>query len=386
MKKSIYFLLCLLGLTLNVHSQDLDAYKIPRFNTIEQYQKFVGKTITYYPHFRAPWSNKKANNLGYDLRDFLVIAVNGKTKNKSYQKTEWVLKDIQTGITETLTVYIGYSFPSLGEDNHVIDFQNFQFIQYDKWKEDQKNKIGTIYSDPLVKATYKLVDITLEVVESPNGKRIETIYSVENSITGEIYKYPEFSIEWRVFKEDMAGYYHIFLSKVEKPSNHLIKFGKKTVLTEKSSKGVTKCSYIDNFIDIMLYGSSNEIHFVLKNISEHTQKLLWDEAVFINVDGTTSKVVHNGVKYSERFAQQSPTVLIRDAVLSDIACPVNNIYYNENSKEWDSHSIYPKWRQSGQVKLMLPIQIQGITNEYIFVFDIEYVFEHPDRLKLDAEQ
>lgn len=384
MKKLICFLLCLSGLILNVYSQDLKAYKLPQFSTIEQYQQFVGKTITYYPIFHASWSNKKANNLGFALRDFLVIAINGKTKNKPYQKMEWVLQDVQTGIIETLTVYIGHSFPSLGEDKKVIDFQNFQFIQYDQWKKTKKSKIGTIYSDPLVKATYKVVDINLETITTPNGNRIETIYSVENSITGEIYKYPERFVEWRVFSEDKAGYHRIFLSKVEKPSNPLVKFGKKTILTETSSDEITKCSYVDNFIDIILFSSSTEIHFVLKNISEHTQKLLWDEAVFINVDGTTSKVIHTGVKYSERFAQQSPSVLIKDAVLSDMACPVNNIYYDEKEKKWDAYSIYPKGRQSGQVKLMLPIQIQGVTNEYIFVFDIEYVFKHPDRINPDA--
>ncbi len=227
MKKLIYFLLCLLGLASNAMSQNLEAYKIPRFSAIEQYQQFVGKTITYYPIFHASWANKKANNLGYDLRDFCVIAINGKTKNKPYQKTEWILKDVQTGMIETLTVFIGHSFPSLGDDNHIIDFHNFQFIQYDKWKEDQKNKIGTIYSDPLVKATYKLVDISLRKIKSSNGSMLETIYSVENSITGEIYEYPEFSIGWRIFAEDKAGHHHIFLSKVEKPSNPLVKFGKK---------------------------------------------------------------------------------------------------------------------------------------------------------------
>lgn len=385
MNKLVCLLLCLLGLLVNAKSQKLEPYRLPEFNTVEQYQQFVGKTITYYPIFRHYGYNEKANNLGYDIRDFLVVSVSGKTRNRPYQKTEWTLKDVKTDKIETLTVYIGKSIPSLEDDKYVISFKDFQFIQYEKWKEEQRNKIGTIYSDPIVKATYKVVDINLEKVSSPSsGSYLLTIYSVENSITGEIYKYTETAVDWKCFSEDKAGSYHIFLSKVEKPANPLVKFGKTTMLTEESSKGVTKCSYVDNLIDIIIFGSSTEFHFVLKNISDYTQKLLWDEAVFISVDGTTSKVVHSGVKYSERFSAQSPSILIKDAVLSDIACPVDNIYYDEKSKDWRTYSMYPKNRKPGQVKLMLPIQIQGVTNEYIFVFDIKYVFEHPERVRLDA--
>ena len=44
--------------------------------------------------------------------------------------------------------------------------------------------------------------------------------------------------------------------------------------------------------------------------------------------------------------------------------------------------MYPKEKglEPGQVMLMLPIQIRDVINEYIFVFDVKYVFKHPERL------
>ena len=36
----------------------------------------------------------------------------------------------------------------------------------------------------------------------------------------------------------------------------------------------------------------------------------------------------------------------------------------------------------GQLRLMLPIQIKEVINEYIFIFDVSYVYNHPERLNL----
>ena len=35
----------------------------------------------------------------------------------------------------------------------------------------------------------------------------------------------------------------------------------------------------------------------------------------------------------------------------------------------------------GEVKLMLPIQIEDVVNEYVFVFKVYYDFAHPELLQ-----
>lgn len=45
--------------------------------------------------------------------------------------------------------------------------------------------------------------------------------------------------------------------------------------------------------------------------------------------------------------------------------------------------MYPKEivSEPGQLRLMLPIQVKDVVNEYTFVFDVKYVYDHPERLK-----
>ena len=160
-----------------------------------------------------------------------------------------------------------------------------------------------------------------------------------------------------------------------------MQFGKTTIVTEDS---ITKYSYCDNFIDIIIFGDSEKFSFTLKNVSATTQKLIWDDAVFVDIKGSTSKVMHSGVKYSQREAPQSPSTIIKGASLNDIACPISNVYYSSHYKDWKINSMYLQAKDSeeNQISLMLPIQIKDVVNEYIFVFDVKYVYKYPERLNL----
>lgn len=183
----------------------------------------------------------------------------------------------------------------------------------------------------------------------------------------------------KCFEEDKSGGYYTYLSKVEKPSNPAIKYGKTTIING-DGKQATKFSYVDNFIDIVIFGNSEQFSFILKNISQSTQKLVWDNAVFVGIDGSTSRIMHSGVKYSERSASQPASTIIKGASLEDIACPISNVYYDEGTtvnhktygNGWKTRSMYPtiSSKEIKQVSLMLPIQIKDVENEYIFVFDI----------------
>ena len=68
--------------------------------------------------------------------------------------------------------------------------------------------------------------------------------------------------------------------------------------------------------------------------------------------------------------------------MDDIACPISNIRFEEIQKEWVTDPMYPKTISKGvkQFRLMLPIQIKDVVNEYVFIFDVEYEYNHPERL------
>ena len=110
---------------------------------------------------------------------------------------------------------------------------------------------------------------------------------------------------------------------------------------------------------------------------------MWNEAVVVDVDGSTSKVMHSGIKYSQREGDQPASTIIKGAKLEDLAAPTDKVYYDDVLKEWSSKSLYSNAdpKLEGQtIKLMLPIQVKDVVNEYIFEFKLNYVYNHPEYL------
>jgi hypothetical protein len=126
--------------------------------------------------------------------------------------------------------------------------------------------------------------------------------------------------------------------------------------------------------------------FVLENKSENTIKIIWDEAIFIDEEEFSRKIVHSGIKYNDINNSQIPTVIAKDSKLRDAVFPSDNIYY-VNSKYysgWKNTVLLPNTSSSQEkliklsqnyigktIKILLPIQTQGVVNEYIFYFNID---------------
>lgn len=261
----------------------------------------------------------------------------------------------------------------------LTDKADGKIIYYDIAHIDDLNDLGQVFTNPKYKCSYTVVNVFAKK-EYAYDKETTKYYTVKNSIDGSTKDIKSNEAKVLAFKGDDSGEFIAILEKVEKPSNNAIRHGKQTTATDKD---ISKFSYIDNFIDILLFVYKNDINFVLKNVSNHTLKLIWNEAVFIDVDGSTSKVMHTGIKYSEREADQLASIIIKGAILKDIATPIDKVYYSTYSKEWVSQSIYSqaKIKQEGQkIKLMLPIEIKDVINEYVFEFGLTYVYDHPEYL------
>ena len=93
--------------------------------------------------------------------------------------------------------------------------------------------------------------------------------------------------------------------------------------------------------------------------------------------------MHSGIKYSQREGDQPASTIIKGAKLEDLAAPTANVYYSDVLKEWTSYSLYRNAdrKAEGQtIRLMLPIQVKEVINEYIFEFGLNYVYDHPEYL------
>ena len=262
---------------------------------------------------------------------------------------------------------------------------NKEFFCFSSDVEKVCSSIGTIVTNPKVKDSYR-------VLSASNSKRAQDVrfkyiyaekpgYMYQNLRTEEIKSCID------PFESDLSGKYMSLLAEVERPTNSEIRYGETTKVV--SEDGISKFSYKDNVIDILIFADRSSFNFVLQNVSNSSIKIIWDEAMFVNCDGSTERVIHKGVKYSEKDGPQSATTIIKNAKWEDSVVPTNLVFYREGSKYtqggWDTRSMYPIERglAPGQVKLMLPIQIKDVINEYIFVFDIKYVYDHPERLNLE---
>ena len=108
----------------------------------------------------------------------------------------------------------------------------------------------------------------------------------------------------------------------------------------------------------------------MENKSDNSIKIIWDEAVYIDEDNSSLRVIHSGVKYVDGEKAQPLTVIAKKTKINDLVTPVDNIYY---SGGWGKRPLFSVQKSAGKtVKILLPIQIQETINEYIFSFKVNH--------------
>ena len=77
------------------------------------------------------------------------------------------IKEKGTGITRKIAVYIG-DYTGKIDDYYKNEclVNDLQFFMYDKWKVAHQAETGMEIKDPLVKGTYKVVDVKLDIVKN----------------------------------------------------------------------------------------------------------------------------------------------------------------------------------------------------------------------------
>jgi len=406
-------------------------YSLPHTTSESELQRYVGQKVRLFPCDGEAylWGDKK----GHDEKVFRQVfkgVVNHVYTIKKVKVGKQIVFDLDDGDGKIIKAKVNI--------DHTFDFKGMQtcesFFLVDQFEKDKATMLGSTINNYEGKAVAKVIDVIMAKMDreypdlrllvqtSPNGGRLYCTKEQAEKVWSEIGKtisspkvkkqfqvvdikdynklynggVPSYIVqnvsdpnekrtgtivnpESTIFKEDLSGRYVSILSKVEKPSNPTIRYGKTTTVNDKN---VSRYSYVDNIIDILIFGSSTQFDFILKNVSDNSIKVIWNEAVFVNYDGTTSKVIHAGTRYSQREADQPSTTIIKGAKIEDIAAPNCYIRYSETLKEWVKDSMYPSAPdiEPGQLRLMLPIQIKDVINEYVFIFDVKYVYNHPEVL------
>lgn len=185
------------------------------------------------------------------------------------------------------------------------------------------------------------------------------------------------------FKSYVASY-SVGLSTVESPADAKQQFGETKVVSF-NEEGVSKYRYEDDYIDIVWFVGSKQFNFTLKNKSSHTLKINWDDISYVDTKGQVGRVMHAGVKYTDRNNSQPATTVPKGASISDILLPTENVYFVSGQYGgWRENYLIPCVYKTHEdfnsgasslvgktMTVMMPIMIENVQNDYTFTFNID---------------
>ena len=189
------------------------------------------------------------------------------------------------------------------------------------------------------------------------------------------------------------AYYDIGLTEVERPAQAKARYGEQKITTTKE-EGVEKYYFEDELLKILWLPSSLNISFALSNKTDHSIKIIWDEAAYVDSIGVSHRVMHSGVKYTDRNSPQPPTVVPRKGTINDLIFPSDYVdYVSGQYGGWREQPLFPSAMDQisnpnaseellkaeaekylgKSVQVLLPLQIEDTINEYIFTFTVNGV-------------
>lgn len=149
-------------------------------------------------------------------------------------------------------------------------------------------------------------------------------------------------------------------------------------------------------VRVLIAAGKENVQFAITNRTDRSIKIIWDEASFVGVDGKVSKVMHIGTKFADRERPQAPSVIPSHQTLEDGAWPNDRVWFSQGHYS-AYYSVPAEWKHVGLVLpnttilkvapgaqvvpdagfvsqakanigkrmgLILPLQIEGVTNEY----------------------
>jgi hypothetical protein len=182
--------------------------------------------------------------------------------------------------------------------------------------------------------------------------------------------------------------YDIELSAVERPENAKAGYGEQKIVTLQE-EDATKYGFEDDLIRIVWEATPEQLVFDLTNKTNHSIKIIWDKAVYIDENGDSKRVMHSGVTYTDRNNPQPPTTVARLATVSDLVFPTENVdWIGGPYGGWRIKPLFPTSSMRGtsedllakgkkyvgkSFQVLLPLEIEETVKEYIFVFKVNQV-------------
>lgn len=271
----------------------------------------------------------------------------------------------------------------INSSDTVCSLNNLPLVFWSLVETELREAVGKEFSFDGVKNTFRIVDAKFEFFDETSEHK-SIVYYVKDILTGKIHRLSDMDYSYSHLSNRLFQQINLAtLVSVEKPSDPTMRYGDVEKVVYNSSLAF---SFTDNVMKTIIFVDTTSIHIVMQNNYPHAIKVMWHEASYVGIDNFTSSIMHTGVKYIDREKLQTPTTIISGAILLDRIIPTNKAEWDTLSMRWKECSLYSNSsiiNNSKTIKLMLPIQVGGIVNEYIFTFRLRGEFLFPGVVRLD---
>ncbi len=188
--------------------------------------------------------------------------------------------------------------------------------------------------------------------------------------------------------------YDFTLTDVERPTGAAAFLGEQNISTT-VEEGYAY-TFEDGIIKILWLPSVAMFEFLLVNKTDSPIKVIWNEAAYICEKGRSHKVIHAGVKYTQRDMYKLPSDIEQKSTLRDFVYPADYVSYADDawverpmfSGRWEERPLLPTSQKGGDpqefltraknyigktIQVLLPLKIEDETYDYTFIFGISDV-------------
>ena len=187
------------------------------------------------------------------------------------------------------------------------------------------------------------------------------------------------------------------LTEVARSSTTKQRYGKADAITAGDSARYT---FEDGLAVVEVAALYGAVRLDVRNKTDHSIKVIWDEASFIDLDGRLSRIMHIGVKFVDRNASQPATVIPAHQHLADDIFPTDRVYFREaygsTPAGWhnasllrpmntvvtvqpgaptptppDSFTTAVRARIGKRFGVLIPLEVEGAKHEYTFWFAVK---------------
>jgi len=146
---------------------------------------------------------------------------------------------------------------------------------------------------------------------------------------------------------------------------------------------VGSSSFEDDWVLVDWVPTSKHLSFSLTNRSASAISIIWDDTRYVDEEGEQHRVVHEGVKYSERNEPQPVTVVLQDETVFDYVFPSDHFRVDwpsvyerplfEETHLADNPSRLQKKARTyvgKSVAVRLRLLVDETAGDYVFMFRI----------------